>query len=324
MLIDSTRLMYAAFMEARWAMPATGSLLVVLDDVLDVTIQQQALVVTVPDVWLTRVDDFARHLVFAGPKRLAIGPLAGSNEDLFTLVRTATTELRRLWSIQATEAVRALGHVMSRDARLLSHPGRKRGDSAEVVPPSGDVATVVEDFRSRQLLPFVFWRFLLLLPGRLLRCSVEEARYCACSRPDRCSPTTCCATSVPKSIKVKAAFSTSASVSVTATGRKRAAFLNVSHRDTFASVPEGWQASHFPVAKEYLQNFHANTERRLWNAAVMLEAVSQGQKLFHHVAAGRSDLVYLGRVRERSVSGNRADCPFDLQVRVFANLSFAC
>jgi hypothetical protein len=131
MLIDSTRQMYAAFMEARWAMPATGSLLVVLDDVLDVTIQQQALVVTVPDVWLTRVDDFARHLVFAGPKRPAIGPLAGSNEDLFTLVRTATTELRRLWSIQATEAVRALGHVMSRDARLLSHPGRKRGDSAE-------------------------------------------------------------------------------------------------------------------------------------------------------------------------------------------------
>jgi hypothetical protein len=129
---------------------------------------------------------------------------------------------------------------------------------------------------------------------------------------------------VPKSIKVKAAFSTSASVSVTATGRKRAAFLNVSHRDTFASVPEGWQASHFPVAKEYLQNFHANTERRLWNAAVMLEAVSQGQKLFHHVAAGRSDLVYLGRVRERSVSGNRADCLFELQVRVFANLSFAC
>jgi hypothetical protein len=112
MLIDSTQLMYAAFMEARWAMPATGSVLEVLDDVLDVTIQQQALVVTVPDEWLTRVDDYARHLVFAGPKRPGIGPLAGSDEDLFTLVRTATTELRRLWSIQATEAVRALGHVM--------------------------------------------------------------------------------------------------------------------------------------------------------------------------------------------------------------------
>jgi hypothetical protein len=131
MLIDSTRLMYAAFMEARWAMPATGSLLVVLDDVLDVTIQQQALVVTVPDVWLTRVDDFARHVVFAGPKRPGIGPLAGSNEDLFTLVRTATTEQRRLWSIQATEAVRALGHVMHHVPEALWNPpgGRSAIDS---------------------------------------------------------------------------------------------------------------------------------------------------------------------------------------------------
>jgi hypothetical protein len=122
MLIDSTRLMYAAFMEARWAMPATGLLLEVLGDVLDVTNQQQALMVTIPDEWLRRMDDYAQRLVLAGPERPGFGPLAGDNEDLFTLVRTATIELRRLWSIQATGAVRALGHAMHNVPEALWHP----------------------------------------------------------------------------------------------------------------------------------------------------------------------------------------------------------
>ena len=133
MLIDSTRVMYAAFMEARWAKPATGSsLIVVLDDVLDVVIQQQALVVTVPDVWMTGLDDTARYFVFAGCKRPDIGPLAGYHEDLFSLVRTATTELRRLWSIQATDAVSALGHVMHNVPEALWHAagGSSPTDSA--------------------------------------------------------------------------------------------------------------------------------------------------------------------------------------------------
>ena len=114
--------MYAAFIAARWAAPATGSLLVVLDDVLGAVIQQQALVVTIPDVWITSLGDTGLHFLFAGHKRPGIGPLAGSNEDLFSLVRSASTELRRLWSIQSTEALRALGHVMHNIPEKLWHP----------------------------------------------------------------------------------------------------------------------------------------------------------------------------------------------------------
>lgn len=121
MVIDSTRVMYAAFMEARWTGPATASLLVLLDDVLEAVIQQQALVVAVPDVWMTGLDDAARQFLFAACKRPGTGLLASNNEDLLSLVRTATMELRRLWSIQATDAVRALGHVMHNVPETLWH-----------------------------------------------------------------------------------------------------------------------------------------------------------------------------------------------------------
>src|SRR5438128_39661 len=94
MLIDSTRVMYAAFMEARWAKPATGSsLIVVLDDVLDVVIQQQALVVTVPDVWMTGLDDTARY--FGTLERVVSGHATRIEQEVRLGSRECTAHARR-------------------------------------------------------------------------------------------------------------------------------------------------------------------------------------------------------------------------------------
>jgi hypothetical protein len=144
MVIDSTRVMYAAFMAARWAAPATGFLLAVLDDVLEAVMQQQVLIVRVPDMWRTRLDDTTRHFVFNGRERPNVGPLAGSNEDRIALVRTASTELPRLWSIQSTDGLRALGHVMHNIPEALWHPRRDNSVMGNTKASIFDVYPVTE------------------------------------------------------------------------------------------------------------------------------------------------------------------------------------
>jgi hypothetical protein len=128
MLVNSTVLMYGAFMRARHADPRTGPAVAILNDVLDLVSQQRRLVVIVPDALFTALDK--RRMIQAmayGQRRaatdeLSCDELSAANADLFSLIRAGACELQRLWEIQASDAVRAVGYALHALPDLLRAP----------------------------------------------------------------------------------------------------------------------------------------------------------------------------------------------------------
>jgi hypothetical protein len=124
MLVDSTVLMWGAFMMARHADPRTGPAVAILNDVLDLASHQRRLVVMVPDALFTALDKRRMFQAMGMPHRRRAGSdeLSAANADLFSLIRAGARELQRLWEIQASDAVRAVGYALHVLPDLLRAP----------------------------------------------------------------------------------------------------------------------------------------------------------------------------------------------------------
>jgi hypothetical protein len=119
MLTDSTQLMFYTFQCARHAQPAVSELLPLLDKVLDTVIRERSFVVEIPDVWVSLFDPSLAAIVATFEARPDASWTSSETAPLFSLVRMATAELRRLHAQDAVLAVRSIGYALHMIPRVL-------------------------------------------------------------------------------------------------------------------------------------------------------------------------------------------------------------
>jgi hypothetical protein len=119
MLTDSTRLMFYTFQCARHAQPAVSELLPLLEKVLDTVMRERSFVVEIPDVWVSPCNAYAPAIVATFKEWPNASWTSSETAPLFSLVRTATVELRRLHAQDAVLAVRSIGYALHMIPRVL-------------------------------------------------------------------------------------------------------------------------------------------------------------------------------------------------------------
>lgn len=122
--VDSTVLMFEVFLRCRYAASDSGSLLDQLSPILEAVERERVFAVDVSPDHLNALPEWTVHLIQLPPgtDRLSIGVLSSRNQFLFSLIRTGSSEAKRLFSSGRRDALCAVGYALHVVPPLLVKP----------------------------------------------------------------------------------------------------------------------------------------------------------------------------------------------------------